>query len=187
VAAADQLEALINLESNLKAQYEKKLTAERYKNEEHAETQAKLQATIAKQAAEITALKAGGTDMKRIEQENRELTSRAENIKNEFDAQRSKTKVAHKELIALKAEVKDLKQLDAKKLKKNLVESKKKLEEQRTANELLTKSNKKYKQENFDHQNTIEKLEKELEALKPKDSADEDAAEEKKELEAAEA
>jgi hypothetical protein len=187
VAAADQLEALINLENNLKAQYEKKLTAERYKNEEHTETQAKLQATIAKQATEITTLKAGGTALKRMEQENRELTSRAENIKNEFDAQRTKTKVAQKELIALKTEVKDLKQLDAKKLKKNLVESKKKLEEQRKANELLTKSNKKYKQENFDHQNTIEKLEAELEELKPKDPASDTEAEEKPELEAAEA
>ncbi|KKK77885.1 hypothetical protein LCGC14_2849120, partial [marine sediment metagenome] len=34
MASAEQLEALINLESNLKSQWEKKITAERYKTEE---------------------------------------------------------------------------------------------------------------------------------------------------------
>lgn len=177
MAAADQLEALIKLETDLKAQYENKITAERYKNEEHLETQSKLQATIAKQAAEITSLKSGGNDLKRIEQENRELKSRAENIKNEYDAQRAKAKTAQKELIGLKAEIKDLKQLDAKKLKKNLIETKKKLEEQRKANELLNKTNKKIKQESFDHQNRIAELEKELEALKPSTDTDTDTEE----------
>jgi len=173
VASAEQLEALINLESNLKAQYEKKITAERYKTEEQLEAKAKLQATIAQQAAEINQLKSGGTDIKRLEQENRELTNRSENIKNEFDALRAKNKAAQKELGNLKSEVKDLKQLDAKKLKKNLVETKKKLEEQRKANELLSKSNKEYKQESYEHQNTIAKLEAELEALKPAEEVEE--------------
>jgi hypothetical protein len=173
VAAADQLEALIKLENDLKAQYQKKITAEQYKNEEHQKTQAKLQATIGKQATEINALKAGGTDLKRLEQENRELTNRAENIKNEFDAQRSKSKTALKEVSSLKAEVKDLKQLDAKKLKKNLVETKKKLEEQRKANELLSKSNKKLKQESFEQESKITELEAELEKLKPADKQEE--------------
>ncbi|MCP3906925.1 MAG: hypothetical protein GY712_02800 [Oceanicoccus sp.] len=173
MASAEQLEALINLESNLKAQYEKKITAERYKTEEQLEAKAKLQATIAQQAAEINQLKSGGTDIKRLEQENRELTNRSENIKNEFDALRAKNKAAQKELGNLKSEVKDLKQLDAKKLKKNLVETKKKLEEQRKANELLSKSNKEYKQESYEHQNTIAKLEAELEALKPAEEVEE--------------
>lgn len=173
MASAEQLEALINLESNLKAQYEKKITAERYKTEEQLEAKAKLQATIAQQAAEINQLKSGGTDIKRLEQENRELTNRSENIKNEFDALRAKNKAAQKELGNLKSEVKDLKQLDAKKLKKNLVETKKKLEEQRKANELLSKSNKEYKQESYEHQSTIAKLEAELEALKPAEEVEE--------------
>ena len=173
MASAEQLEALINLESNLKAQYEKKITAERYKTEEQLEAKAKLQATIAQQGAEINQLKSGGTDIKRLEQENRELTNRSENIKNEFDALRAKNKAAQKELGNLKSEVKDLKQLDAKKLKKNLVETKKKLEEQRKANELLSKSNKEYKQESYEHQNTIAKLEAELEALKPAEEVEE--------------
>ncbi|MEE8059633.1 MAG: hypothetical protein V3T17_17655 [Pseudomonadales bacterium] len=164
---ADQLEALIKLESDLKAQYEKKLTAEHYKNDDHVKTQAKLQATIAQQAATISELKAGGTAMKRLEQENRELNNRAENIKNEFTALRDKAKAVQKELTELKVEIKNLKQLDAKKLKKNLVEAKKKLEEQRTANDLLNKNIQKYKQENYEHLNTITKLEQELEELKP--------------------
>jgi len=178
VASADQLEALIRLENDLKAQYEKKITAAKYKNDEYEKSQIKLQATIAKQAAQINLLKAGGSDLKRLEQENREVKNRAENIKHEFEAQRSKTKATLKELSELKAEVKELKQLDAKKLKKNLVETKKKLEEQRTANDLLTKSNKKYKQESFDHQNTIAKLEKELEELKPAETKEAEAEKE---------
>ncbi len=172
MASAEQLEALINLEANLKSQYESKLTAEQYKNEAHLETQTKLQAKIVEQAGEITQLKSGGGDLKRLEQENREISNRAENIKNEFEAQRNKTKIANKELIALKSEIKELKQLDAKKLKKNLVETKKKLEEQRTANGLLSTSNKKHKQESFENQNTIEKLEQELEELKPAETDD---------------
>lgn len=181
MASAEQLEALINLETNLKNQYEKKLTAEQYKVEAHLETQSKLQAKIAEQAGEITKLKSGGGDLKRLEQENREISNRAENVKNELEAQRNKAKAANKELIALKSEIKDLKQLDAKKLKKNLVETKKKLEEQRTANGLLSASNKKHKQENFEYQNTIEKLEQELEELKPSESDEEVEAEETKE------
>ncbi len=182
MASADQLEALINLEFDLKAQYEKKLTAEQYKISEHVETQAKLQATIAQQAATIGELKAGGAAMKRLEQENREHKNRAENIKNEFDALRSKAKTSQKELVLLKTEVKNLKQLDAKKLKKNLVETKKKLEEQRTANELLSKNIQKYKQENHDHVNNVAQLEKELEELKPETEESEE-----KKSEAAEA
>ena len=185
MAAADQLEALIRLESDLKAQYETKLTAARYKNDELAESQAKLQATIAQQAATISELKAGGATIKRLEQENREHKNRAENIKNEFSALRNKAKTAQKELIELKTEVKNLKQLDAKKLKKNLVETKKKLEEQRAANDLLSKNIQKYKQENNEHLSNVAQLEKELEELKPAEEGEQD--EEKKELEATEA
>ena len=73
----------------------------------------------------------------------------------------------------LLAQIKELKQLDAKKLKKNLVETRKKLEEQRKANEVLSKGNKEYKQERHEHQNTIANLEKELEKLKPVEEAEE--------------
>ncbi|MGK0501003.1 MAG: chromosome segregation ATPase [Oceanicoccus sp.] len=170
MAAAEQLEALIKLELDLKSQYEKKMTAERYKIDALNETQTKLQATISQQAADINTLTKGGGDVKRLEQENREISNRADNIKNEFDAQRNKVKAAQKELISLKSEVKELKQFDAKKLKKNLVETKKKLEEQRKANELFSKSNRELKQESFEQKNSIEQLEKELEELKPKDA-----------------
>ena len=173
MASAEQLEALIKLEGDLKSQYEKKITAERYKTEEQINAKAKLQATIAQQAAEINELKNGGTDIKRLEQENRELSNRSENIKKEFDTLRTKAKATQKELGTLKLEIKELKQLDAKKLKKNLVETKKKLEDQRKANDLLTKSNKEYKQESHQHQNTIANLEKELEKLKPKEKTEE--------------
>ncbi len=173
MASADQLEALIKLENDLKTQYEAKLTAERYKTQAAEEAQSKLQATLAQQAAEIAELKSGGSDLKRLEQENRELNNRCEKIKNEFDSQRTKGKAAQKELIEVKKEIKDLKQLDAKKIKKNLVETKKKLEEQRKANDLLTKSNRQLKQENHEHTLKIAELEKELESLKGEETEEE--------------
>lgn len=184
MASAEQLEALIKLESDLKAQYEKKLTVERYKVDAHLETQNKLQATIAQQAADINALKAGSSELKRIEQENRELKNRVENIRNEYDAQRAKTKSSQKELIELRSEVKDLKQLDAKKIKKNLVDTKKKLDEQRTANTLLSNNIKKQKQENHEHLKTIAELEQQLEELKSKADNEPESAEIKIEAEA---
>lgn len=179
MAAAEQLEALIKLETDLKTQYEKKLTAERYKIEALEDSQKKLQATLALQAAEIGELKSGGTDLKRLEQENRELNNRCDKIKAEYESHRSKAKGAQKELIELRKEIKDLKQLDAKKLKKNLVETKKKLEEQRKANELLTKSNNAHKQENHEHTLKIAQLEQELVELKGNttDSAQDEAQE----------
>lgn len=166
MSSAEQLEALIKLETDLKTQYEKKLTAERYRVEALEESQKKLQATIAQQAADIAELNAGGSDLKRLEQENRELGNRCEKLRAENDAQRTKAKGAQKELIELKKEIKDLRQLDAKKLKKNLVDTKKKLEEQRKANDLLTASNRTLKQENHEHTVKVAQLEKELEALK---------------------
>ena len=184
MASAEQLEALIKLETDLKAQYDKKLTAELYKVESLEEAQKKLQSTIAQQAAEISELKSGGSDQKRMEQEIRELTNRCEKLKAENEAQRTKAKGAQKELVELKKELKDLKQLDAKKLKKNLLETKKKLEEQRKANDLLTKSNNKYKQESHESSVKAAQLEQELETLKGKaDNTDEETPE----LETAEA
>jgi hypothetical protein len=175
VSAIDKLEALMKLELDLKAQYEKKMTAERYKLEESIVSQTKLQATVVDQAAQISDLKARGSESKRLEQEIREINNRAEKLKLEGDAQRKKTKLALKELNELKTIVKNLKQLDAEKLKKNLVNTKKKLEEQRTANTLLSKNIKNYKQENHDHLNTIAKLEAELEELKPEEEVENEA------------
>ncbi|MFT7130599.1 MAG: hypothetical protein ACI89U_002723 [Gammaproteobacteria bacterium] len=175
MSAIDKLEALMKLELDLKAQYEKKMTAERYKLEESIVSQTKLQATVVDQAAQISDLKARGSESKRLEQEIREINNRAEKLKLEGDAQRKKTKLALKELNELKTIVKNLKQLDAEKLKKNLVNTKKKLEEQRTANTLLSKNIKNYKQENHDHLNTIAKLEAELEELKPEEEVENEA------------
>lgn len=175
MASAEQLEALIKLETDLKTQYEKKLTAERYKLEALEESQKKLQATIAQQAAEIAELKTGGGDLKRMEQENRELSNRCDKIKAENDAQRAKAKGAQKELIELRKEIKDLKQLDAKKLKKNLVDTKKKLDEQRKANDLLSKSNTSLKQENHEQLMKIAELEKQLEGLNASNDEGEEA------------
>lgn len=173
MSAVDNLEAMMRLEKDLKAQWEKKLTAETYKVEQYAENQAKLEATIAEQVAKIGELVKNTSDLKRMEQENRELGNRAANVKNEYDAQRAKTKTAQKELAEVKSEIKGLKQLDAEKLKKNLVATKNKLQEQRDANELLSKNIKRYKQENSEYLRENESLKTELESLKETELEDE--------------
>jgi hypothetical protein len=181
VSAANNLEALINLEQNLKSQYEEKLTVETQRVKDLQGNQATLKATIEKQLVQITELSQTRVEFKRVEQENRELTNRKNNQQKEIDSLKAKAKTTQKDLIDTKATVKTLKQLDAGKIKKNLVATKSTLVEQRTANELLSKKNRELKIENSELKHNNEELQKELDELKPKDEQDtteEDAAEE---------
>ena len=183
MSAANNLEALINLEQNLKSQYEEKLAVQTQKAKEYESNQAALKATIEKQLAQISELSSGRVEYKRLEQENRELNNRTGNLQKEIDTLRTKTKSTHKELIESRATIKTLKQLDAEKLKKNLVNNKNKLAEQRVANETLSKKVKELKIENNELTQANEELKKELEALKAKESkADTDTKEENAEV-----
>jgi len=77
----------------------------------------------------------------------------------------------------VRVEVKTLKQLDADKLKKNLVANKKKLAEKTTSNDLLQKSLNKTKTQNTELQREISELKAKLEELEPAKEADIEAAE----------
>ena len=169
VSAANNLEALIKLEQNLKSQYEEKLAAKTKKIEALENNQSAQKTTIEKQLAQITQMSAERSELKRVEQSNRELTNRTNNLQKELDNLRTKAKGTQKELIEAKASVKTLKQLDAEKLKKNLISTKGKLLEQRNANELLSKKNRELKVENNDLIRSKEELSKELEEAKPKE------------------
>lgn len=169
MSAANNLEALINLEKNLKSQYEEKLAAESQKVKELQEAQAALKATIDKQLVQITEMSSGRVEYKRLEQENRELSNRAGNQQKEIDTLKTRAKATQKELIEAKATIKTLKQLDAEKIKKNLLATKATLLEQREANQLLSKKNKTLKIENSELKNSNEELKKELATLKPEE------------------
>jgi len=176
MVAIRKLEKLIELEKNLKAQYQDKLDAKSAEIENSLKKQQELQATIAKQLKQITELSAAAAENKHSEQLNRELTNRYDNLKEEADSQKKRIKALQKDLADERNEVKALKQFDAAKMKKNLDASKKKLAGKITANALMQKSLSKSKAENSELQRDISKLKAELEKLEPA-KADEEATE----------
>jgi len=171
------LERVIELEANLRAEYQSQLDAKTAEIEKATQKQEEQQAVIAKQLEQITELSTKATANKRIEQLNRELEARSEKLQEEVAAQKSRLKTLQKELAEERSEVKSLKQLDAASIKKNLVASKKKLAEKTTANDLLQKSVNKYKNENAVLERKVSELEARLAELEEtSETEDADAA-----------
>lgn len=174
MVAIRNLEKLIELESNLKDQYQEKLDAKDAEiNAKSAEIetglkkQQELQATIAKQLEQITELSAAATENKRTEQLNRELGNSQEKLKEEVASQKQRIKTLQKDLAEERSELKALKQLDPLKMKKNLDANKKKVAEKTTANNLLQKSVNKLKKDNSELQAEITQLKADVEKLTP--------------------
>jgi len=92
--AAKNLERLIEIEADLKQQYEGQLSA---KDAEIAKGQKEIEelkaaiekqkSTLKIQAEQITELKSPQSDTKRIEQLNRELNSRVNKLQDELESQ----------------------------------------------------------------------------------------------------
>ena len=80
---AEQLEKIIELETNLRAEYQSKLDAKSAEIESASRKVADLQATVATQLQTITELSAKASVNQKLEQQNRELHNRSENMKNE--------------------------------------------------------------------------------------------------------
>jgi len=164
--AVKNLERLIEIEADLKEQYQPKLDekaaqieSSQIEKEELKATISKLEATIAQQLEQIKTFSSSSTSTKRIEQQNRELNARAVKLQDEADSQKKRTRTLQKELAAEREELKTLKQFDPQKMKKNLDASKKKLTEQKAATDLLLKSNNQLKKENAEFRKKIEELE----------------------------
>ncbi len=173
MSVAKNLEALINMENKLKAQYEAELKIQENqivtltKSQTTLQAaQASLEATIEKQKTLIAELTVGSNETKRLEQTHRELNNRAEKLQGEVDMQKNRAKAVSKDLAEARQQIKTLEQYDAEKLKKNLVAAKQTLTEQRTANELLNKTANKTKAENAELQGKLKELQAELDALK---------------------
>ena len=163
---ANKLEKIIELEDNLRSEYQAKLdnaTAEaaRYQ-QELADVKLQLQATIDKQLETITDLSDKATANQHTEQRNRELTNRSEKLQDEAASLKKRVKSLQKDLAAERQRIGELTQYDAPKMKKNLDANKKKLAEKTTANELLQKSLNKTKTENAELQRKVQDLESKL-------------------------
>lgn len=174
---AKNLERIMELESKLKAQYQlqldgqsnqiKSLVIEREQYEAAAlEEKEALEALIATQLEKITSLTSETTKKNHLEQLNRELSNRSENLQGEVTKQTLRVKALQKDLAQEREELKALKKFDPAKMKKNLDASKKKLSENIKTNELLQKSVNKSKAEKSELQKKIKELETQLDELK---------------------
>lgn len=174
MTAAENLEAFMKMESELRAEYEVKLSAQTEVTSEAKKKQEELQAVIDVQAAELASLANATNDIKRLTQESREAGNRVTKAQAETDTQKSRTKLVRKELMEVKSELKVLKALDPEKLKKNIKAGKKRIEEEKTSNGLLEKSIKQFKETNYELKKKNEELEAELVELRPAEEESEE-------------
>ncbi|RLA44222.1 MAG: hypothetical protein DRR04_10625 [Gammaproteobacteria bacterium] len=170
------LERIIELEDKLRAEYQVQLDAKTVEIDSGIKKQEEQQAVIAKQLEKITTLSAEASVNKRIEQLNRELHSRCENLQHEIATQKTRLKALQADLAEERAEIKELKKFDPAKMKKNLDASKKKLVEKTTAADLLQKSLNKTRGENAELQSKLKELEGKLAELEAPEGVEKAAA-----------
>lgn len=180
----NKLEKLIEVENKLRGEYQQQLDAKdatiAQLNSDKATLESKLselENTIATQLATITDLSGKSGNNQALEQRNRELHNRSENMKEEVATVKSRIKALQKDLAAERTELAELKKYDPQRLRKNLDASKKKLAEKTTAADKLQKLLNQARTENNQLEQKVKELEAQLEALKPEDSAQEESAE----------
>jgi chromosome segregation ATPase len=179
----NKLEKVIELEEQLRSEYQSQLDSKTEEINSHVQKQSELQAiidarqaTIEQQLATITELSGKATANQRTEQLNRELTNRAEKLQDEVTELKRRVKTLQKDLADERAETKALKQFDPARMKKNLDAGKKKLAEKTRANEVLQKSLSASKSDNAELQCKIKELEARLAELERGQDAEEAAA-----------
>jgi len=180
----NKLEKLIEVENKLRGEYQQQLDAKdatiAQLNSDKATLESKLselENTIAMQLATITDLSGKSGNNQALEQRNRELHNRSENMKEEVATVKSRIKALQKDLAAERTELAELKKYDPQRLRKNLDASKKKLAEKTTAADKLQKLLNQARTENTQLEHKVKELEAQLEALKPEDSAEGESAE----------
>lgn len=174
---ANKLEKIIELEDNLKSQYQEKLDAKCAEIADLIKVKDDLQATIATQLETITDLSAKAGANQKVEQRNRELHNRCENLQEEIATQKVRLKAQQKDLAQEREEIKELKKFDPAKMKKNLDSSKKKLAEKTTANDLLQKNLNKARTEKAEQERKVTELEAKLAELEPVEEVEEEESE----------
>ena len=180
----NKLEKLIEVESNLRGEYQQQLDAKdetiSQLNNDKAALETKLSGlenTIATQLATITDLSKKSGNNQALEQRNRELHNRSENMKEEVATVKSRIKTLQKDLAEERAELAELKKYDPQRLRKNLDASKKKLAEKTTAADKLQKLLNQARTENTQLEQKIKELETQVETLKPEEATPAEQAE----------
>ena len=180
----NKLEKLIEVENKLRGEYQQQLDAKDATIAQLSSDKATLESklselenTIATQLATITDLSGKSGNNQALEQRNRELHNRSENMKEEVATVKSRIKALQKDLAAERTELAELKKYDPQRLRKNLDASKKKLAEKTTAADKLQKLLNQARTENTQLEHKVKELEAQLEALKPEDSAEGESAE----------
>ena len=135
----NKLEKLIELETQLRGEYQQQLDdkdatiAELQHDQSAAEAKvAELEKTITTQLATIKDMSGKSNDTQALEQRNRELHNRSENMKEEVAVAKSRLKALQKDLAAERAELAELKKYDPQRLRKILMPEEK-LAEKTTA------------------------------------------------------
>jgi len=178
----NNLEKLMEMETQLRGEYQPKLDEKDAAISKLADSKtaletriSELEKTIATQLTTITELSGKSKDAQALEQRNRELHNRSENMKEEIAVAKGRVKALQKDLAAERAELAELKKYDPQRLRKNLDATKKKLAEKTAAADKLQKSVTQARAENTQ----LEQKVKELEAqLAETNSENEDQAEE---------
>ena len=178
----NNLEKLMEMETQLRGEYQPKLDekdaaiSKLADNKTALETRiSELEKTIATQLTTITELSGKSKDAQALEQRNRELHNRSENMKEEIAAAKGRVKALQKDLAAERAELAELKKYDPQRLRKNLDATKKKLAEKTAAADKLQKSVTQARAENTELEQKVKDLEAQLAET---NSENEDQAEE---------
>jgi chromosome segregation ATPase len=166
----NKLEKLIELETQLRDEYQQQIDkkdaaiAELSQDKAAMESKmAELEKTISTQLATIKDMSGKSNDTQALEQRNRELHNRSENMKEEVAVAKSRLKALQKDLAEERTELAELKKFDPQRLRKNLDASKKKLAEKTTAADKLQKSLSQARSENSQLELKIKELEAQLE------------------------
>jgi chromosome segregation ATPase len=178
----NNLEKLMEMETQLRGEYQPKLDekdaaiTKLADNKTALETRiSELEKTIATQLTTITELSGKSKDAQALEQRNRELHNRSENMKEDIAVAKDRVKALQKDLAVERAELAELKKYDPQRLRKNLDATKKKLAEKTTAADKLQKSVTQARAENTELEQKIKDLEAQLAET---NSENEDQAEE---------
>ena len=167
----NKLEKIIELETQLRGEYQQQLDEKDASiaglSRDKAALESKVQElekTISTQLATISEMSSKSSDTQALEQRNRELHNRSENMKEEVSVTKSRLKALQKDLAAERTELAELKKYDPQRMRKNLDASKKKLAEKTTAADKLQKSLSEARSENSQLELKIKELEAQLEA-----------------------
>ena len=165
----NNLEKLMEMETQLRGEYQPKLDEKDAAISKLADSKtaletriSELEKTIATQLTTITELSGKSKDAQALEQRNRELHNRSENMKEEIAVAKGRVKALQKDLAAERAELAELKKYDPQRLRKNLDATKKKLAEKTTAADKLQKSVTQARAENTQLEQKVKELEAQL-------------------------